>query len=146
MKIDTFAIRLDKLHKANPDFEYNFGEKLDSNEFEVIEKKLNLIFPEKIKEFYLFTNALKTYNPTFEIIELNELKIERSLVHFATFDNVHQICFMVQKLNKANEWTIIEMKTKYELTLTISSFWSNKIWHWLENNDKIWADKFWIND
>jgi hypothetical protein len=82
-------------------------------------------------------------NPNFEIIKLNELKVENSLVHFATFDNNKQICFEIENLNEAQEWNIIEKETKYKLTLTISSFWSNKIWKWLENEKKIWKDAFW---
>lgn len=146
MEIEKFKMRLERLKKSNVAFDYEFGENLNPNEFEIIEKKMNLVFPEKIKTFYNFNNGLKTLNPNFEIIELSKLKKENSLIHFATFDNNKQICFMVEKLNHANEWTILEKENKYELTKTISSFWSNKIWHWLENKNKIWSDQFWKNE
>ena len=122
-------------------FEYKLGNKLNLDDFEIIEKKLNLIFPEKIKSFYMVVNELKTLNPDFEIIKLNELKNEDSLIHFATFDKTKQICFMTEKLNNANEWTIIEKESKYEVTLTISSLWSNKIWYWLEKKKNIWEKR-----
>jgi hypothetical protein len=146
MEIEKFRMRLEKLNKSNPNFEYKFGEKLNSNDFDFIEKKLNINFPEKIKEFYQFTNGLKTLNPNFEIIELDKLTSKNSLIHFATFDKTKKICFMTEKLNNAKEWTIIEKESKYELTLTISSFWSNKIWHWLEKKNKIWENEFWKNE
>ena len=146
MEIEKFKTRLEKLKKSNVAFDYEFGENLNPNEFENIEKKMNLVLPAKIKIFYNFNNGLKTFNPNFEIIELSKLKNENSLIHFATFDNNKQICFMVEKLNHANEWTIIEKEYKYELTKTISSFWSIKIWHWLEKKNKIWSDQFWKNE
>ena len=96
-----------------------------------------------MKKFYSFTNGLKTTNPNFEIIELNKLKKEKALVHFATFDNNKKIYFETEKWNNANEWNIIEKETNYELTKTISSFWSNKIWHWIENKKRIWENEFW---
>lgn len=143
MEIEKFERRLERLKESKVVFDYEFGQKLNSTDFEIFEKKMNLVFPDKIKKFYIFNNGLKTMNPSFEIIELSNLKNENSLIHFATFDNNKDICFMVEKLNHANEWTIIEKESKYELTLTISSFWSNKIWHWLEKKNEIWRDKFW---
>jgi|TARA_B110000908_G_C9874126_1_gene279652 cell wall assembly regulator SMI1 len=143
MEIEKIGIRLEKIKKLNSNFEYSFGEKISSNNIEFIENKLNLTFPEKVKKFYSFTNGLKTTNPNFEIIELNKLKKEKALVHFATFDNNKKIYFETEKWNNANEWNIIEKETNYELTKTISSFWSNKIWHWIENKKRIWENEFW---
>ena len=91
----------------------------------------------------LVANGLKTFNPDFEIIDLNSWKLRDKFIHFATFDKTHKIVFDTRKLNSANEWTILNEKNNYEITLTISSFWSNKIWHWLKQRHKIWTDNWW---
>jgi len=74
---------------------------------------------------------------------IDRLTIKNELIHFATFDANIKVCFKIDKLNTANECTIIEMVSGFEITKTISRFWSNKIWLWLEKNDKIWADNWW---
>jgi hypothetical protein len=140
MDVDRIEKRLNKIKHLKPDFDFRFGDKID---FEKIECKLNIKFPEKVKTFYKYNNGLKTYNPDFEIIELNKLHIKNYLIHFATFDNENFIYFDTKELNRANEWTIIEKNKNYALTLTISSFWSNKIWHWINNRTIIWKDKYW---
>jgi len=65
-------------------------------------------------------------------------------MHFATFDNNIKIHFDIKTLNNANEWSILNKKSDYEITKTISSFWSNKIWQWLEKEKKIWDDDWWV--
>lgn len=46
--------------------------------------------------------------------------------------------------DNAKEWNILNKESGYEITKTISSFWSNKIWQWLEKENKIWEDNWWI--
>ena len=79
------------------------------------------------------------------MIELNLWKVDSGLIHFATFDNLHKVYFKITECNQAGEWTILTTNDNYEITLTISSFWSNKIWHWIEQDKKIWVDNWWVD-
>ena len=142
MQIENFIQRLDKFGRTNDSFEYSLGKQVDNSSFETVEKKLNVKIPDKIKAFYFVANGLKTENPNFEIVELNSWTVENGLIHFATFDSSNKVYFVVE-INQANEWTILNKEKEYEITLTISSFWSNKIWHWIEQNKRIWEDNWW---
>ena len=143
MQLDNFTKRLDKMKTKNPLFNFRLGNPISLSDCTEIENKLHIEIPEKVKEFYQTTNGLITSNPDFEIIEIDSWKIENESIHFATFNKINKVFFEISKLNNANEWIIINKENGYEITLSISSFWSNKIWHWIENKKMIWADNWW---
>jgi hypothetical protein len=143
MQIEHFIRRLERLSALNSIFRYNLGSPLIINDFKRIEKKLNINIPNKIKDFYLIANGLITMNPSLEIIELDKWILDSGLIHFATFNEAINIYFKTSELNDAQEWTIFNKNDNYDITLTINSFWSNKIWHWLEQKHIIWKDQFW---
>lgn len=145
MQIEHFIKRLDKIQQTRTGFKYRLGKPLQLSDIKTIEIKLGVLIPEKIKDFYMVANGLITSNPNFEIIELDLLTVEAGLIHFATFDTVNQVFFNVAELNSAGEWSIVSKDTNYQITLTISSFWTNKIWHWIEQNHKIWRENWLIN-
>ena len=145
MNIENFRKRLDKLKSSNDEFEYKLNNSFNEINFALIELQIGKEIPEKIKIFLKELNGLKTTNPEFQLLELETLENVNDFIHFATFDSKIEICFKIDKLNNANEWTIINKETGYEITKTISSFWSNKIWHWLEQKHKIWANNWWEN-
>ena len=144
MQLNNFINRLDKIHQSNNAFEYKLGKLIQVSDIMDTEMRLKIVIPNRIKSFYLIANGLKTINPCFELIELNSWIVDNGLIHFATFDNSNKIYFDIKHLNQANEWTILNKDSNYEITLTISSFWSNKIWHWIEQKKKIWSDNWWI--
>lgn len=144
MQIELFIRRLNKLSHSNPDFIFNLDNKLTAFDIIKTEERLELKFPKKVFEFYNHINGLVTENHSMKIIALNELTIENETIHFATFNKNIKVCFNIEKLNNANEWTIYNKETGYEITKTISSFWSNKIWQWIENEKKIWEDDWWL--
>lgn len=145
MQIEHFIKRLDKFQQSKTGFEYRLGTPLQLSEISSTEIKLGIVIPEKIKYFYLVANGLKTSNPDFEIVELDTWIVEAEHIHFATFDTVNRVFFNVSKINSAGEWTIVSKDNDYKITLTISSFWTNKIWHWIEQKRNIWSDNWWIN-
>jgi hypothetical protein len=143
MQIELFTKRLEKLSLTKPNFKFKLNKKIEKGDIEIVEEQLGVLFPEKLSSFYLYLNGLKTENPSFMIIPINELQLVNENIHFATFDDTVQICLNTKTLNQANEWTIVSKETNYELTKSISSFWSNKIWHWLEKENTIWEDNWW---
>ncbi len=145
MHIDQFIGRLDKTRQSKSGFDYKLGKRLELKDFIDVESSLNIKIPERVKDLYLVANGLKTTNPDFELVEISSWKVDSGLIHFATFDNFSRVYFKITELNQASEWTILNAEDHYEITLTISSFWSNKIWHWIEQGKRIWIDNWWIN-
>ena len=145
MQIEHFIRRLERLSASNNTFEFKLGNRLKVDNFKKIEDSLNIAIPAKVKDFYQVANGLKTINPSFEIVDLNRWTNDDGIIHFATFDESIKIYFKATELNDAEEWTIFSKYNNYDLTLTISSFWSNKLWHWLEQKHIIWEDNWWEN-
>ena len=143
MQIELFHKRLENLVKLNSDFSFQLGDKISSSDISLLEEQLDLKFPKKLISFYLYLNGLTTENPSFQIIPLSNLKLESNTIHFATFKDTVQIGLDTSSRNQANEWTIVNTETSFEITKSISSFWSNKIWHWLEKENPIWEDNWW---
>jgi len=143
MQLDNFIKRLDKMKTKDPLFNFRLGNPISLSDCTKIENKLHIKIPKKVKNFYQTTNGLITSNPDFDIIKIDSWEIENKSIHFATFNKINKVFFEISKLNNANEWTIINKENGYEITLTISSFWSNKIWHWIENKKMIWEDNWW---
>jgi hypothetical protein len=146
MHIDTFLNRLEKTRKIQNGFVFELGQTLRCADFIAVENKLRITIPQRIKEFYSVANGIKTSNPYFKLIELSSWTIDDGFIHFATFDLTNKIYFDINQLNQAGEWTIINRDINYEITLTISSFWSNKIWHWIEQRKKMWVDNWLTTD
>lgn len=145
MHIDHFIGRLDKTRQSKSGFDYKLGKRLELKDFIDVESVLNIKIPERVKDLYLVANGLKTINPDFELMEISYWKVNSGLIHFATFDNLSKVYFKITELNQAGEWTILNAEDNYEITLTISSFWSNKIWHWIDQNKRIWDDNWLVS-
>jgi hypothetical protein len=141
MHLTDFHKRLDNL-KSTTAFAYVLS---DAGAFSsaMAESKLKLKFPGKVADFFVALSGLRTSNPEFLILPLQSLRIEQGLIHFATFDSLHDICFDISALNTAGEWDIIHKATGSIITHTIASFWSNKIWKWLEEGRPVWTDQWW---
>lgn len=144
MQLEHFKRQLDKTKKIRPNFNYTFGEIPSMDNFHTVENRLSISIPEPIKRFYLIANGLETVNPNFKLIDINLWKVKSKSLHFASFDTSVQVHFDISNLNEAGEWTILTNTTNYEITKTVSSFWSNKIWHWIHHGRPIWADQWWV--
>ena len=138
MHIEDFIRRLDRISSVDKNFSYFVDKNISLDIIEKTEMKLKINIPEKIKLFYLFLNNLKTKNPDFEIIDIENWTLENGFIDFAIFNSIGIVSFDTRKLNDAKEWNIVNRTVDYELTMTISSFWSNKIWKWLEHRRPIW--------
>ena len=91
--------------------------------------------------FYQHFNGLSVENPPFQILSLSQFNfISPNLLHFSTFDSQQKVCFDTSRLNEAEQWLIVFADNKYEITFTMASFWSNKIWKWLGSRQPIWLN------
>lgn len=112
---------------------------VSSESIALLESRLNQKLPDPVRQFYLHYNGLVVTDPLFVILPVEELFVdERSMIHFATADGVHRICFDCSQRNEANQWNIVDSATGEQITLSMASFWSNKIWKWID-----WRLAFW---
>jgi hypothetical protein len=106
------------------------------------QKRLSVEFPSQVKMFYQCANGLRVDDPPLEIFPLDRLhRTSSTLVQFATLDGRHQLVFDTSHLNEAGQWSILGANG-FHVTLTMASFWSNKIWAWLDKRRKIWQDEW----
>ncbi|WP_196889863.1 SMI1/KNR4 family protein [Aureivirga sp. CE67] len=143
MNLIDFKRNLEKIKNGNESFVFSLSEGADDLIFKEVEERLKLTIPDKTKEFYRFHNGFKTLQPDFELFSIeNWILLENKEIHFATFDNKIKVYLKSSIINSANQWTIITHDPEYKITLTMGSFWSNKIWKWLRYERAIWCDEF----
>ena len=103
------------------------------------EDRIGHKFPDQVRAFYSQHNGLTVYDPPFRILPLNDLSVDdQSRMHFATADDVNRICFDCSRLNEAKQWDIIDPETGSRITFTMSSFWTNKMWKWIDRRLAFW--------
>jgi hypothetical protein len=66
--------------------------------------------------------------------------LNNQYLQFAIIDDII-IAIDIQKTNEAKEWNIINYNTKYLITKTLESFFSNKVWAWLDRQRTIWKEE-----
>ena len=136
MKLEHVLINLEKLNSA-----YSVGEPASVEQIAEAEQRLNIQIPAQIRMFYQHFNGLSVENPPFQILSLSQFNfISPNLLHFSTFDSQQKVCFDTSCLNEAEQWLIVFADNKYEITFTMASFWSNKIWKWLGSRQPIWLN------
>ncbi|MFI2741643.1 hypothetical protein ACG2LH_02800 [Zhouia sp. PK063] len=145
MHLEDFLRKLKALQTKRYEFQYELGNVPALEDFITVEKNLGIQIPLKIKQFYSVANGLKTKNPHFEIVALQQWQRSTAYIHFATFDHDVDVYFATHTINEAGEWDILTMEKHYCITYTISSFWSNKLWYWLERGKPIWLPN-WYED
>ena len=98
--------------------------------------------PQQVKWFYLLCNGLKVEAPPLEIKSIEDLYTDKTgKIIFAIFDKRHRICFDVSKNNAASQWDILNYDNGFIVTLTMASFWTNKIFAWLDKRRTIWKEE-----
>ena len=111
------------------------------DEISVTERRLAISLPHQIKLSYQHYNGFSVENPPLEILPLNALSYQAdSKIHFATFNKSAKVCFDSNSLNQAGQWSILNCQDDYLITLTMASFWSNKVFAWIDKRRKIWTE------
>ena len=108
-------------------------------EIDTAEDHIGHKFPAQVRAFYSQHNGLTVDDPPFRILPLNDLSVDdQSRMHFATAGDVNRICFDCSRLNEAEQWDIIDFRTGRRITFTMSSFWTNKMWKWIDRRLAFW--------
>ncbi len=120
-------------------FQYELFPPATTEEIARIEQRLDIEIPHIIVLFYSRFNGLEVFDPDLFILPIQNWSIDSDyLIHFATFDRTHRLCFDASRLNEAKQWSIIHCETRYFVTYTMSSFWTNKIWNWICKGRTVW--------
>ena len=133
MQIGYFKQRLNTL-SLQLGFEYVLGGQASDALISETEHRLSVTFPEQVRTFFFNYNGLRVEDPFLRILALEDLRFPNSdLLQFA-FIGEEKIFFDVSHLNAAGQWDIVN-ESKIPITLTMASFWSNKVWRWLKYRD-----------
>lgn len=130
------------LHKRK-NLQLKIGRPSSISQLEDIEVKIKTKFPDPVKWFYQSCNGFEIVDPPLRVKSLSELTIDlRSRIEFAIFDEKHILCFDTTCINEAGQWNIVNSETGYLVTKTMPSFWSNKIFAWIDSRRTIWQAEY----
>jgi len=133
MELQHLIAGLEKL-----DLDFEKGEPASKDDIAETELRLGKSLPEQVRQFYSNYNGIKVDSPKFEILSLGRLHIDSGKIVFAIFDDTHRVAFKANILNSAGQWDIINADNDFLVTLTMASFWTNKIFAWLRKERAVW--------
>ena len=140
MQIEDVAKHLER-RQRDRGLRYRIGPPAEEWRIADAERRLGLEFPAQVRKFYGHYDGLHVESPPLDICSIDMLTfVAPTMLRFAIIDNDHQLCFDVSSLNAAGQWTIVNLQDRDHVTLTMASFWSNKIWHWIDKQRPIWRD------
>jgi hypothetical protein len=141
MHIDHFIPNLEKRSGKNG-LEIYLGETAIDSAITAFEERNAIIIPEQVMWFYQKCNGLKVEAPPLDIKPIEDLHIdEAGKIIFSVFDEQHRLCFDTSKINDASQWNILNYDTGFLVTLTMASFWTNKVFDWLDKKRTIWKEE-----
>jgi hypothetical protein len=137
MRVEEFETNLWKRQEQNRlQFTLNSG----ANPELVNEAETRLgHLPEQVRLFYSHFNGLSVESPALTIERIEDLRKDKEgRIPFCRLGQDIILSFDANKINEAGQWTIQNHETTYVVTLTMASFWSNKIFGWLDRECHIW--------
>lgn len=137
MRIEEFETNLKKRQERNRlRFTLNTGASPEL--IKESESRLGRL-PEQVRLFYMHYNGLSVEAPALIFYRIEELRKDKEgRIPFCRMGKDITLSFDATKINEADQWTIQDHETSYVLTLTMASFWSNKIFGWLDRERHIW--------
>ena len=140
MQLEHIPSRFQKLSEQGA-LNYSLASSASDEEILRAEQRLAVSFPAQVKLFYRSFNGLQVDDPALEISPIEQLYFASpNRLHFATLDGRRSLYFDVSYINEAEQWDIVAADD-YRVTLTMASFWSNKIWAWVEKRRAIWQER-----
>lgn len=140
MKLNELTDHLEQFSKEYR-FTYTVGGGAAADDISVIELCLGVALPDQARNFYSNFNGLKVDYPGLEIFPLQKLRfVEPNRLYFAVLDNQVRLFFDTSDINSAGQWNIVT-SNGFVVTMTMASFWSNKIWMWLKHRKAIWKEE-----
>jgi hypothetical protein len=141
MNINHFILNIEKRSNKNG-LRIQVGKPAIESAIKAFEERNGIKIPQQVKWFYQKCNGLNVEDPALNIKPIENLnKDEADKIIFAIFREKHRICFDISKNNAASQWNILNYDTGFLITLTMASFWTNKIFAWLDNQRTIWKEE-----
>jgi hypothetical protein len=138
MQLEHIAIHLERRAQQRG-LHFTLGVPASAVLLEATEQRLAVRFPAQVKQFYQHYNGLSIDLPPLAVLALEHLTfLSTDCLHFATVNQRHQLCFNCSDLNAAGQWDIVTAGDSSRITLTMASFWSNKLWAWIDKGRPIW--------
>lgn len=139
MHLEHISSRFQKLAEKH-ELNYSLAAPASDDEILRAERRLGVSFPEQVRLFYRSFNGLRVDDPPLEVLSVERLNLASpGRLHFATLDGRRPLYFDTSRTNEAEQWDIVSADD-YRVTLTMASFWSNKIWAWVEKRHAIWRE------
>ena len=137
MHLEELPSRFTNLSQKR-ELKYSLANPASVEDVERGEQKLGVSFPARIRQFYRSYNGLRVEDPHLEVLPVEHLSFSMSdRLHFATLNWSQHRYFDVSHINEAEEWDILSADG-FRVTLTMASFWSNRMWAWIEKKRPIW--------
>ena len=128
--------------RSTTGLEYELGAPASAQQLEDFERRCGVILPPSVRRFYRQHDGLRVTSPSLRILSLNDLALADGRVTFAIFNNSNRMAFETSRTNIAGEWDIVCAETGFLVTLTMASFWSNKIFAWIDRRREVWREEF----
>jgi len=138
MHLEQIPGRIEKLRHSGIECRIASGAAADV--VQATEQRLGVTLPEQVFRFYSAFDGLTVAEPNFTVYALRDLEREGSLLHFCQCDHLHRLAFETASINTAEQWFIVNAETGYRITYTMASFWSVRMWSWIELQRPIWYD------
>jgi hypothetical protein len=139
MHLADIPLRFQRL-AGKRELNYSLAAPASDDEMLCAERRLGISFPAQVGLFYRSFNGLRVDDPPLEVLPIERLNFASpNRVHFATLDGGRPLYFNVSRINEAGQWDIVSADD-YRVTLSMASFWSNKIWAWVEKRRAIWQE------
>jgi hypothetical protein len=140
MLLDEIPLRFKNL-SSHRELRYSLGSPASDSNLADAEQRLGAQFPKPVRSFYQHYNGLHVDDPRLEIFAVAEItSSSHGLLHFATLDGDRDLHFNTSKLNAAEQWAIVTTDG-FCVTLSMASFWSNRMWSWIEKRRPIWQEE-----
>ena len=137
MRLEQIPLLLQKLSQRHG-LEYSLADAASAQDIREAEERLGVSIPWQVKLFYSSYNGLRVEDPQLEILPAGRLeRADPVRLHFATLDGGRRLYFDASHVNEAGQWDVVA-EDGYRVTLTMASFWSNRIWAWVEKRRPIW--------
>jgi cell wall assembly regulator SMI1 len=137
MHLEQLPSRFSNLSR-NRELKYSLARPASDEEVARREQKLGLSFPAQVRLFYRSYNGLRVEEPHLEVLPVERLSLSMpNRLHFATLNGSERLYFDVSRINEAEQWDIVAADG-FRVTLTMASFWSTRMWSWIEKKRAIW--------
>ena len=137
MHLDHLVGNFEK-RKKKTDLVYIVGQPAGEDRIKETEKRLGVVFPYQVRLFYSSFDGLWVADPPLEIFGLDALARQDNLIPFSLVDGKIEVAFDCSRINRVDQWDIVNCHDGYVITHTFANYWTNKMFAWIDNRRPIW--------